>query len=264
MTENTETIIKVARHAASGSADIIMGLFNRAEINDKGMNNLVTEADLKSEAAIRKIILENFPSHSILGEEGGGEDDFNADNLWIIDPLDGTNNYAQGFPFFSISIAYAERGELKAGIVFDPIRNESFYAEKGKGSFLNGKPLKVSKRGLNSALVITGFNYDRGEIMRSTLKTIERLFENNIRGIRRTGSAALDFCYVAAGRADAYFEYLLYSWDFAAGMLILSEAGGECRDTSGAPLTLSSSTVAVSNGAFTEELIELVRYTPKE
>jgi len=260
MTENTQDIIKTAKEASKAASEIIMSLMNKAKIDIKGINNLVTEADLKSEEAIRAIILRDFPTHSIFGEEGGGEKNFNVDHLWIIDPLDGTNNYAHGFPFFCVSIAYAEKGEVKAGIVFDPIRNEMFQTMKGCGAFLNGTQIFVSDRSLDSALVSAGFYYDRGEIMRTTLKSIQRLFENNIRGIRRTGSAALDCCYVAAGRTDAYFEYLLYPWDFAAGMLIINEAGGDSRDASGAKLSIESNTIAVSNGSFTNEFISLIKY----
>ena len=260
--ENTDLILNTAREAADKAAEIIMGLFHKAEINEKGTNNLVTEADVKSEAAVREIILRDFPEHSILGEEEGGDENFNAENLWIIDPLDGTNNYAQGFPFFSVSIAYAEKGEVKVGIVLDPIRNECFHAIKGGGAFLNGRPLTASKRELGSSLVAVGFHYDRGAMMRSTLASIQRLFENNIRGIRRTGSAALDFCYVAAGRTDAYVEYFLYAWDFAAGMLMINEAGGDCRDAAGNELSLSSNTIAVCNGCFTDDFINIVKYQP--
>ncbi|HAK45954.1 MAG TPA: inositol monophosphatase [Spirochaeta sp.] len=260
MHEDTEQILLTAKKAAAAASEIIMGLQDKAKIDDKGINNLVTEADVKSEEAIRKIILDSFPEHSILGEEGGGDTDFDADNLWVIDPLDGTNNYAHGFPFFSVSIAYSERGKTKVGLVFDPVRNEIFHAISGKGAFLNEIPISVTDNKLTQALVITGFYYDRGDIMRSTLAMLQRLFENNIRGVRRTGSAALDFSYVAAGRADAYVEYMLSPWDFAAGMLILTEAGGDCRQADGKPLTLKSNTLAVSNGAFTDELLKLVRY----
>lgn len=264
MTENTQDIIKTAKEASKAASEIIMSLMNKAKIDNKGINNLVTEADLKTEEAIRAIILRDFPTHSIFGEEGGGEENFNVDSLWVIDPLDGTNNYAHGFPFFCVSIAYAEKGEVKAGIVFDPIRNEMFQAIIGGGAFLNETQISVSNRGLNSALVSVGFYYDRGDMMRTTLKAIQQLFENNIRGIRRTGSAALDCCYIAAGRTDAYFEYFLSPWDFAAGMLIINEAGGDSRDASGAKLSLESKTVAVSNGSFTNEFISLIKYPEEE
>ena len=264
MTENKERIINTALEAAQKAAEIIMGLLNRAEISEKAINNLVTEADLKSEKAIREIILRDFPDHSILGEEGGGETDTEAANLWVIDPLDGTNNFAHGFPFFAVSIAYAENGDVQAGVVLDPVRNEIFQAISGKGAFLNGKRLKVSERRLDQALVVTGFYYDRGEMMRSTLAALQRLFENNIRGLRRTGSAALDMSYVAAGRVDAYVEYFLSPWDFAASMLILREAGGDCRDAEGKQLSLKSQSIAVCNGVFTEQMLDLVRYKAAE
>ena len=236
------------------------GFATKQKLDDKGTNNLVTEADLQSEVRVREIILKTFPSHSILGEEEGGEENYSADHLWVIDPLDGTNNYANGFPFFSVSIAYAEKGDVKVGIVYDPLRDELFHAVKDEGAFLNKEPIKVSSRNLESALFSFGFNYDRGRMMRATLASIQRLFENNIRGIRRTGSAALDFCYVASGRIDGFIEYFLNSWDFAAGMLILREAGGDCREASGRQLALTSNTIAVCNGVFTDRMIELVKY----
>jgi len=257
---NTTTILKTAEEAAIRAGEIILQYYNITRVDEKGAGNLVTEADLKSEKAIREIILRDFPEHSILGEEEGGEEDVNADKLWIIDPLDGTNNYAHGLPVFSVSIAYAEKGEVLAGLVFNPILGETFTAEKGKGAYLNSKPIRTSRRILSEALIGTGFYYDRGEMMHSTLDSIGRLFENGIHGIRRSGSAALDFCYVASGRLDAYFEYHLGAWDFAAGMLIVNEAGGECRDASGNPLSLSSETFAICNGQFSDELISLVQY----
>jgi myo-inositol-1(or 4)-monophosphatase len=264
MNTDTNEILKTAGTAAKRAGEIILQYFNNAKIDEKGAGNLVTEADLKSEKAIRKIILDAYPDHSILGEEEGGESDVFADNLWIIDPLDGTNNYAHGFPVFSVSIAYAEKGEVLTALVFNPLNNETFTAVKGEGAFLNSKPISTSKRTLKEALICVGFYYDRGAMMRSTLDSIGKLFEHGIHGIRRTGSAALDFCYVASGRFDAYFEYHLGTWDFAAGMLIIKEAGGECRDSEGNPMTLESETFAVCNGVFTDELVEIVRYSRED
>ncbi|MDC7124630.1 MAG: inositol monophosphatase family protein [Spirochaetales bacterium] len=259
MNSNYIEILETAKKAAAAAAEIIISLQNKAKISEKGINNLVTEADIKSEAIIRQIILKAFPKHSILGEEGGGEDNMDAPHLWIIDPLDGTNNYAHGFPFFSTSIAYAENGKVKVGLVLDPTKNELFTAIEGEGAFLNGEKIKVSDKDLLSSLVSVGFYYDRGEMMRTTLKTIEKLFEHNIQGIRRTGSAAIDFCYVAAGRTDAYVEYFLSPWDFAAGMLILQEAGGVCKDAKGNTLSIKSKNIAVSNGTCTEEFLRIVK-----
>lgn len=260
MTTDINNILITAKKAAEKAGEIILQYYKNADVSEKGAGNLVTEADLKSEKAVRKIILEDFPEHSILGEEEGGES-IDSEHLWIIDPLDGTNNYAHGLPTFSISIAYAENGEVLSGIVFDPILRETFTAIKGGGAFLNSEPIQTSTRKLTEALIGTGFYYDRGSMMHSTLDSIGRLFENGIHGIRRSGSAALDFSYVAAGRLDAYFEYHLGTWDFAAGMLILNEAGGDCRDAEGKKLTLGSKTFAVCNGVFTDEFVDIVRYS---
>lgn len=250
--------IDIAKESAINAGNLIIGLLNKASISEKGNSNLVTEADIKAEKLIKDTILKTFPQHSILGEEGGGEKDMSAPHLWIIDPLDGTNNYAHGFPIFSVSIAYAECGEVKAGVVYDPTRNELFSAEKQRGAFLNRERIQVSINPLSKAIVSVGFSYERGKKMQAMLKTIEKLFSKNIHGIRRCGSAALDLCYVASGRTDAYVEYEICPWDFAAGMLILNEAGGVCKNATGGVLDLNAKNLAVSNLACSKEFIKTV------
>ncbi len=251
--------IQVAQEAARRAGKIIMEQQGRALISEKARNNLVTEADLAAQETIIKIIGEHFPAHSIIAEEQDLSAHSGAANLWIIDPLDGTNNFAHTIPHFNISIAHARSGRVASGVVFDPVRGEMFTALRGKGAFLNGEPINVSEaRSLQEAIVATGFYYDRGLIMRKTLNSIEKLFEANIHGIRRFGSAALDLCWVACGRFDAYYEYKLSTWDFAAGMLLVEEAKGRCTDHKGARLDLNSTGIAVSNGKFHDEFINIV------
>ncbi len=251
--------IQVAQEAARRAGKIIMEQQGRALISEKARNNLVTEADLAAQETIIKFIGEHFPAHSIIAEEQDLSAHSGAANLWIIDPLDGTNNFAHTIPHFNISIAHARSGRVASGVVFDPVRGEMFTALRGKGAFLNGEPINVSEaRSLQEAIVATGFYYDRGLIMRKTLNSIEKLFEANIHGIRRFGSAALDLCWVACGRFDAYYEYKLSTWDFAAGMLLVEEAKGRCTDHKGARLDLNSTGIAVSNGKFHDEFINIV------
>ncbi|MGM0688714.1 MAG: inositol monophosphatase family protein [Bacillota bacterium] len=251
--------LKVAQEAVREAGMIVLEQQGKASIFKKGQINLVTDTDLAAQEAIIKIIQDHFPEDSIIAEEQDLSANSDDANLWVIDPLDGTNNFAHKIPHFSISIAYASSGRVTAGVVFDPVRSEMFSALKGKGAFLNGEPISVSETGsLREAIVATGFYYDRGTIMRKTLDSIEKLFEANIHGIRRFGSAALDLCWVACGRFDAYFEYTISSWDFAAGMLILEEAGGRCTNQKGGRLDLNSNGIAVSNGKFHNEFLNIV------
>ena len=251
--------LRVAQIAARQAGEIVLRLQGDASVSEKALNNLVTEADIKAQEKIIKTIRNHFPEHSIMAEEQDLSAKSGAADLWIIDPLDGTNNFAHSIPHFCISIAYARSGRVVAGAVFDPVRQEMFSATRGRGAFLNDVPISVSKaQTLQEAIIATGFYYDRGEMMRQTLKSIEKLFEANVHGIRRFGSAALDLCWVACGRFDAYFEYNLSTWDFAAGMLLIEEAGGYCTDQKGSRLDLNSSGIAVSNGKFHSEFIKII------
>ncbi len=258
----SEKQLEVAQEAARRAGQLILEQQGSASISEKGANNLVTEADLAAQKTIIEMIGTHFPDHSIIAEEQDLEVKSGAPEQWIIDPLDGTNNYAHNIPHFSISIAFARSGRVEAGVVFDPGRDEMFTAVRGKGAYLNGKQIGVSRaRSLKEAVVATGFYYDRGLIMRKTLHSIEKLFEANLHGIRRFGTASLDLCWVACGRFDAYFEYTLSVWDFAAGMLILEEAGGRCTDQEGKELDLSSGGIAVSNGNFHEQFLAVVGWS---
>lgn len=189
----------------------------------KGEIDLVTEIDHRSEEFLVGELRRRFPDHHVLAEESGGKD--GGQHQWYIDPLDGTVNYAHGVPFFCVSIAYALAGQLTLAAVFDPMRRELFTAERGKGSRLNGQPLLVRRETeLSHALLVTGFPYDIRETAENNLEHFAR-FARISQGVRRLGSAALDLCYVAAGRFDGYWELSLKPWDLAAGALIALEAG---------------------------------------
>ena len=251
----------LAVRAAHTAAEIVMGYFGRADVREKGPANLVTQADVEAEEAIVRLIAGRFPSHAFLREEGGSDTDPTTGPVWIIDPLDGTNNYAQGIPHFAVSIAFADAGRVKTGVVCDPIRSELFTAIEGQGAFLNGQPIRVSDRGaLTESVFATGFYYDRGKLMERTLDRIKDLFHRHVRGFRRTGAAALDAAWVACGRFDAFFEYRLAPWDYAAAALIVSEAGGRCADRAGRPLRLDSRSVVMANAGVFDEFLDVVKW----
>lgn len=259
------TELKAAVDAAREAGRLVTEMRGTADIEEKSKNNLVTSADVAAEEAIVSIIKRKFPTHSFLAEERHESTPCDADNLWVIDPLDGTNNYAHGIPHFSISIAYAIKGDVQLGVVFDPLRDECFTAIKGEGAFLNGKKIVASRCDrLDRSIIATGFAYDRGRVMEKTLEAIHGLFVSNIRGIRRQGSAALDMCWVACGRFEGYFEYLLSVWDYAAGMLIVREAGGICDDRNGDSLDLTATSVAASNAGIHRDFLEKVRWREQD
>ena len=193
------------------------------QIDFKGEIDLVTEIDHRSETMLVEAITQRFPGHYILAEEGGGAD--GGRYQWYIDPLDGTVNYAHGVPFFCVSIAFAVDGQLSLAAVYDPMRDELFSAERGKGAWRNGQPMRVRAQSeLSRSLLVTGFPYDIRTTANSNLEQFVR-FARLTQGVRRLGSAALDLCYVAAGRFDGYWELSLRPWDIAAGALIAREAG---------------------------------------
>ena len=250
------TELKIAEKAARDAGTVIRSLLGKASVSEKGLNyNLVTEADTAAEKMIIQAIRNDFPDDAVLGEESSSATDITMERLWIIDPLDGTNNFAHGIPHFAVSIAFALRGEVRCGVVFNPMSGECFTAVRGGGTLLNGTQVKVSSVPVLARSVIgTGFYYERGPLMLRTLDSMRKLLEANIQGIRRTGSAALDLCYVACGRYDGYFEYRLSVWDFAAGALIVKEAGGICVDIDGIERGLRSKGVVCSNALIHEEL----------
>lgn len=257
-----QDLLAIAVDAAHQAGQRLMHLYGHAETRHKDSSrNLVTQADLESEALICDTIASKFPEHAFLGEEAHAEGQAKDEHLWIIDPLDATNNYAHGIPHFCVSIAYAHLGEVMLGVVHDPVRGETFTAMKGLGARLNGLPIQVRRaESLSDSIIATGFYYDRGVMMERTLSSIGALFRANIRGIRRMGSAALDLAWVASGRFDAYFEYRLEPWDYAAGQLLVTEAGGLCGDRAGALLQLESRSILASAPGVWSEVLERVRW----
>ncbi|MHC4268789.1 MAG: inositol monophosphatase family protein [Planctomycetota bacterium] len=251
------TAIKAAKEAGKIIQDYY--LKNVDAISKKNTYDLVTNADIEAENKIISIIKDKFPEHSILTEESG-EERTKSDYFWIIDPLDGTNNFYHKFPMFCVSIALYKKGKPLIGVVFDPIKKELFYAEKNKGAFLNDKQVKVSNaNSLNKSLLALGFYYERGALMRKSLGQMKKFFYENVHGIRRTGSAALDLCYTACGRFDGYWELKLNPWDYAAGSLILTEAGGKITDTQGKRYNLLMGNVAASNGRIHKKMIQILK-----
>jgi myo-inositol-1(or 4)-monophosphatase len=225
------------------------------EVRHKGVVDLVTDVDVASEKLVCGLVFDAFPTHTILGEEGGtlGGDD--ARYRWIVDPLDGTTNYAHGFPLFCVSIGFEVDGQLIFGAVYAPCQDELFVAERGQGATLNGRPISVSKvNELRQAMVATGFPYDRGRLPRA-LRSFE-IMSRASQAVRRVGSAALDLCYVACGRFDAYWEHDVKAWDLAAGGLLVLEAGGQLSATDGSAFSVDGGQVLSSNAVLHTALVE--------
>lgn len=221
--------------------------------------DLVTVVDVESEKAVVSLIRKRFPEHNILAEEGKYKKT-DSEYRWIIDPLDGTNNFFSGLPIFCVSIALAKHDEVILGVIYDPTRDELFCAEKGRGAYLNGKRIKVSPAArLTDSILITGFYYDRGKEMIDALDKIKQFFFKKVLGLRRFGSAALDLCNVACGRAAGFWEFELNAWDFAAGKLIVEEAGGRVTGRYGERVPLKKTFVVASNGKIHKKMLEVLR-----
>lgn len=222
-------------------------------VDMKGDKNLVTEVDLASEKLIVDHLLQHFPDHGILAEEG----DYPAGDgrhTWIIDPLDGTTNYAHGYPWFCVSIALSVAGELLVGVIHNPMTDELFTATAGGGAFRNGSRLKVSQRNpLSACLLATGFPYDCATDPENNFDAFVS-FQKAARGIRRAGAAALDLAYLAAGRLDGFWEVKLKPWDVAAGTLLVQEAGGRVSTFDGSPYEVTNHRILASNGLIHEEM----------
>lgn len=241
--------------AYRAGAIIRAGLERERSFVPKQYADLVTDIDQASEALIVGAIRERYPDHMIIAEEGGVGADSGA-YTWYIDPLDGTLNYFHGFPFFAVSIAVAHHGRLLAGVVYDPLRNELFSAEQGRGAYLNGRALRPSATAeLRRALLTTGFPYNRFSQPDNNLREFAHLLLR-VQDIRRPGSAALDLCYVAAGRSDAHWELGLSPWDTAAAALVVQEAGGTLTDWDGQAWRLGDPRIVGSNGHIHAELLQ--------
>ncbi|MFZ8845559.1 inositol monophosphatase family protein [Thermoflexus sp.] len=247
---------QVAVEAAVEAGRVLRWHFRRGlEIIYKGEIDLVTEADLAAERVLISRIREAFPDHHLLSEESG-EILQDSPWLWVVDPLDGTTNFAHGFPVFSVSIALLHEGQRVLGVVYDVMRDELFAARRGEGAFLNGRPIRVSRTSrLEAALLVTGFPYDRQESPFDNTQEFVALLKR-CHGVLRVGSAALDLAAVAAGRLDGYWEFRLSPWDLAAGALLVEEAGGRVTTPTGDPLPPLATDIVATNGRIHEELLK--------
>lgn len=252
--------LEIARAAARRGGEILRDAFGGTiAFRTKAPAELVTDADVASEAAIVDLIRSEFPTHAVLGEEGHAAD-LSAEHLWIVDPLDGTTNFAHRLPHFAVSIAYYRAGLPQCGVVWNPVRDDWYEAARGLGAWHNGEGVAVSPaRDLSEVLVGVGFYYDRGAMMEATLAAIADLFRRQIHGIRRFGTAALDLCQVGTGQYGAFFEYQLSPWDFAAGRLFVEEAGGRVTTCAGRDLPIARSHILASNGALHDSVLEIVQ-----
>ncbi len=258
-----ESYLNTAVEIAKEAGALLAQLFKRPkEISYKRPSDLVTDADRRSEALIIERLRSHFPKHGIVAEEGGGGRT-DSDYCWYVDPLDGTTNFAHGFPVFCVTLGLAYRGEVVAGVVYDSIHDELFTAERGSGAYLNNQRMRVSKApSLSESLVATGFppfadNHDLN---------IEYYFRFTklCHGVRRAGSAALDLCSVAAGRFEGFWELKLNPWDKAAGTLLVTEAGGRVSDLRGGPFDLLADPVFASNGLVHDAMLEVFADVLKE
>ncbi len=253
-------MLNFAIETARDAGQLLLEKFGRKiNIMKKGDINLVTEADLASEHLIIERIKSYYPKHSILAEESG-EAVMGGENTWkwIIDPLDGTTNFAHGYPCFCVTLALEHDGEIVIGVTFDPTRNELFAAERGKGASLNNKPIRVSEaEDLGNALLVTGFPYDFRERPDFSRHFSEFLLRS--RGVRRDGSAAIDLAYVACGRFDGFWEDGLNPWDVAAGVLLIEEAGGQVTYYDGSPYSIYEPPICASNGLLHSQMLDVLK-----
>jgi myo-inositol-1(or 4)-monophosphatase len=263
--ESLSELLEVAKSSALLGGKILFEGFQKAKTitYKSGVHNIVTEYDIASEKAIIGFIKERFPEHEFLAEESGGDDlEASIDAVrWIIDPLDGTVNFAHGIPIFSVSIGAEYRGEIVAGAIYQPILGELFYASKGNGAFMNDEIISVSDCGeLNKSILVTGFPYNVHINPDHTMTHFNELVNRGI-PIRRLGSAAVDMAYVANGRFDGFWEVGLSPWDVAAGCIIIQEAGGSVTNYKGEPFSLADNTLLCTNGMIHQEFVEFLSFS---
>jgi myo-inositol-1(or 4)-monophosphatase len=274
--------LAICRQAAAAGATVARHYFAdlaNAGIKDKpttgDYQGIVTKADIEAEGVIIETIRQAFPDHKFLAEESQpsssmGESDSSLlgennsahllpEHLWVIDPIDGTNNFAHGIPHYAVSVAYYRHGMAECGCVLSPESNDEFWAQRGRGAWHNGRRASVNQqRQLSETMLGVGFYYDRGAMMRATLDAIGDCFEHQIHGVRRMGTAALDIVYVGLGRFGGFFEFQLAPWDFAAARLFLEEAGGTITTCAGSELTLTKTSVLATNSHLHPELLSII------
>ena len=253
-----EYFLTAVRAARSAGRTLMRYYAREFRVEYKGDLDLITDADRDAETVMLRHIGKAFPEHDILAEESGSRRG-GSDFKWIIDPLDGTTNFSHLFPMFCVSIALEVCQKITLGVVYDPLRRELFAAQRGKGATLNGSPIRVSQtKELGRSLLVTGFAYNIRETLDNNLNHFSN-FTLRAQGIRRTGTAALDLCYVACGRLDGFWEMNLSPWDTAAGLLILEEAGGTLSDFSNQPYQIYLKQIVATNGRIHNEMIEILK-----
>jgi myo-inositol-1(or 4)-monophosphatase len=250
------SFVEIATDIAREAGAIVSGyLERRIGFELKGAFDLVTEADRASEQLIVERLRSHFPTHAIVAEESGRHDG-SSEYRWYVDPLDGTTNFAHGFPMFNVTLALERAGELITGVIFDPVHGEMFTAESGGGAFLNQRPIRVSKvTDIENSLVGTGFPSRKRHQNVNVHFYYQLAMQSH--GVRRAGAAALDLAYVACGRLDAFWEFGLNPWDVAAGILLIREAGGTCSDMRGTPVDLRGPHILTDNGLLHQPMLEL-------
>jgi len=243
----------VAERAARQAGAILLDMAGKISVREKGRGDLVTTADFASQDAIRKTLLTEFPTHTFLGEESGDSQPA-GEFHWIVDPLDGTSNYVHGLEFYAVSIGLVSRGEMLAGVIYYPSADRCFRATAGGGAFLNGEPIRASGvSSLRDALLVTGF--PPGLHGRADLLRLFEEFCSESHSVRRLGSAALDLAYVACGRFDGFYAPNLHSWDAAAGVVIVREAGGRVTNLDGSPYNLYTPDILATNGLVHDQMV---------
>ena len=262
MSQSLHPMLNIAIKAARAAGAVINRAsldIEKVQVESKGVNDFVTEVDKHAEAVIVDILLAAYPGHGILAEESGREMGAkDSEFLWIIDPLDGTTNFIHGFPVYAVSIALAWRGVVQQAVVYDPNRNDLFYASRGRGAYLNDRRLRVSKRlRLADSLIGTGFPFRKGDNFKRYMKMFEEISQQ-CAGLRRPGAASLDLCYVAAGYYDGFFETGLSPWDIAAASLIITEAGGLIGNFSGEADFLYQREVVAGNPKVYGQLVNIL------
>ena len=254
------TLSDIENIARDAGSILKSGFRHNLQIDHKGVIDLVTEMDHKSESFLIQKIRDKFPTHQVITEESGvisGDED----QTWNIDPLDGTVNYAHGIPIFSVSIAYMEKGQVVLAGIFDPMQDEFFSAERGRGAWLENDPINVSsEKTLDQSLLVTGFPYDIRTNPENNLNHYASLTLRS-RGVRRLGSAAIDLAYIASGRFDGFWEVRIHPWDIAAGSLIVEEAGGKVTDIRGGPDFLNQTpSILATNGKIHQEMLSILNH----
>ncbi|EYD76508.1 Inositol-1-monophosphatase [Rubellimicrobium mesophilum DSM 19309] len=258
---NLNVMIRAARKAGRGLLKDFAEV-EQLQVSMKGPGDFVSRADRQAEQTVREMLTEARPTYGFLGEEGGEQAGEDPTRRWIVDPLDGTSNYLHGLPHWAVSIALEHKGQIVAGVVHDPVKDETFWAERGEGAWLNDRRLRVSGRSrLLDCLFVTGIPFGAKKTLPAMLADLARL-SPECAGIRRSGSASLDLAYVAAGRYDGYWEREVFPWDMAAGMLIVTEAGGFVGPIREGHKPMEHGDIVAANSAIFEKFADVVRARP--